>query len=162
MTLGTQAFSDCPRLITYSISPSNPHFQSLDGILFTNSLETLILYPPAKLETTYRVPETVRSIGPFAFAKCDNLIGISLPEDLLSIEPSAFASCFALEQLSLPQSITSIEDSTFDLCTSLSQINLPDTLTSIGNSAFANCDSLTSISLPSNSYLNWKLNVQIL
>ena len=95
--------------------------------------------------TSIIAPNTVTSIGNFAFYLCTSLASISLPA-ATSIGDGAFYECTSLVSISLPDA-TSIGVYAFCYCTSLASISLPDA-TSIGNDAFNHCTSLASVSLP--------------
>ena len=98
--------------------------------------------------TSITLPDSLTSIGDYAFASCTSLTSINLPDSLTSIGNGAFSRCTSLTSITLPEGLTSIGDFAFFSCTSLTSINLPDSLTSIGIQAFYSCTSLTSINLP--------------
>ena len=58
------------------------------------------------------LPESVETIGPFAFRKCENLAQVHLPSQLQRIGKEAFAYCYRLKQIEVPAD-TVIEDSAF-------------------------------------------------
>lgn len=94
------------------------------------------------------IPDSVTSIGNYAFYNCTSLTSISIPDSVKSIEDKAFYNCISLANIELPNSITSIGSWAFYKCTSLTSIEVPDSVTSIDASAFSNCTSLTSITIP--------------
>ena len=104
----------------------------------------------SSLLTTVLLPNTLTSIGEYAFNGCSSLTGIHLPDNLTSIGESTFNGCSSLTEINLPDNLTSIGESTFNGCSSLTEIHLPASLTSIGGSAFRGCSSLTGIHLPDN------------
>ena len=60
------------------------------------------------------LPESITSIGDYAFAHCNDLVRVNMPEQLTSIGNSAFIYCRNLTELDLPDGITSIGSSAFD------------------------------------------------
>ena len=68
-----------------------------------------------------------------------------MPNSVTSIGNYAFRGCANLTSVTIGNSVTSIGDCTFECCTSLTSITIPDSVTSIGDSAFYNCSSLTSV-----------------
>lgn len=58
-TMG-DAFRACMDLETVEVHPENSHFVSVDGVLYSGDMETLLVYPYAKRTTEFAVPETVR------------------------------------------------------------------------------------------------------
>jgi len=49
----------------------------------------------------------VTSIGPFAFAGCTNLTGITIPDSVTSIKSEAFRNCTALTSVTFQGTIAS-------------------------------------------------------
>ena len=98
------------------------------------------------------LPEGVTSIGIFAFNNCSGLTGsLVLPEGLTSIGSYAFYNCSGLTgSLVLPEGVTSIDDYAFYACSGFTgDLVLPEGLTSIGGDAFQECSGLTgSLVLP--------------
>ena len=94
------------------------------------------------------IPNTVTSIGYYAFSGCTSLTSITIPDTVTSIGGNAFSGCTSLTSITIPDSVTSIGDAAFWNCTNLTSITIPDSVTSIGGSAFWNCTSLTSITIP--------------
>lgn len=89
------------------------------------------------------------SIGAHAFDN-SSLVSITIPDSITSIGPYAFTSCFGLTDITLPNGITSIGEHTFDGCIGLSTVEIPDSVTDIGSYAFYRCSELTSLTIPSN------------
>ncbi len=94
------------------------------------------------------IPNSVTSIGDYAFSNCSSLTSITIPKSVTSIEKDAFYSCKALTSITIPNSVTSIGNGAFAWCEGLTSIIIPNSVTSIGDFAFDNCSSLTSITIP--------------
>jgi hypothetical protein len=90
------------------------------------------------------LPNTITSIGDWAFSGCSTLTSVSLPA-AASIGDWAFSGCDALTSVSLPAAET-IGGEAFSGCSALTSVSLP-AAASIGQSAFSGCDALTSIIL---------------
>ena len=67
-----------------------------------------------------------------------------IPNSVTSIGNYAFFSCSSLTSINIPNSITSIGDYAFSFCSSLTSINIPNSITSIGDHAFY-CNNLEEI-----------------
>ncbi len=94
------------------------------------------------------LPETLTSIGTFAFKNTTGLESIVIPNSVTSIGEGAFFGCTSLTSVTLPNQLTSIDGSVFSQCTSLASITIPASVTEIAPYAFEGCTSLTGIALP--------------
>ena len=147
-SIGDSAFYSCTSLTSIEVSGNNKNYSSLDGVLFNKNKTELITYPLGKTDSEYAIPDSVTSIGDYAFKGCTSLTSATIPDSVASIGDSAFYSCTSLTNVTIPNSVTSIGDWAFCNCTSLTSIIIPNSVTSIGDSAFENCTSLTSIIIP--------------
>lgn len=95
---------------------------------------------------------TVTSIGSSAFS-CSNIEKITIPDSVTSIGYFAFGECRELTDVVISGSITSIGNSVFYNCECLKNINIPEGVTSIGAGAFSQCSSLESIVIPASVML---------
>ena len=80
-----------------------------------------------------------------AFSGCKSFASITLPDSVTSIGGWAFEYCTLLRRITIPDSVSSIGANAFYNCTSLTSITIPDSVTSIGDQAFVFCRSLTDI-----------------
>ena len=94
------------------------------------------------------IPDSVTSIGNYAFSGCRGLTSLAIGASVTRIGESAFDGCSYLTSVTIPNSVTFIGDSAFHYCSSLTSIVIPDGVTSIESSAFSNCFSLASITIP--------------
>ena len=85
------------------------------------------------------IPDSVTSIGDYAFGGCEFLQSITIPDSVTSIGDRAFMRCSSLRSVTIPDSVTSIGNDAFACCNSLHSVTIPDSVTSIGDSAFYNC-----------------------
>ncbi|MBO5223249.1 MAG: leucine-rich repeat protein, partial [Clostridia bacterium] len=100
--------------------------EEMSNFIFSSTTKTCsITGIKDKTVTSIEIPDSVTSIGNYAFENCDNLTIIEIPD-----------------------SVTSIGNSAFENCSSLTSVVIGDSVTSIGRSAFENCSSLTSITIP--------------
>ena len=95
--------------------------------------------------TSIEIPNSVTTIGDYAFVYCSSLTSIQIPNSVTSIGDYVFYYCSSLTSIQIPNSVTSIGDYTFSNCSSLTSVIIGNSVTSIGDYAFSNCSSLTSV-----------------
>ena len=100
-----------------------------------------------KLESII-IPDSVTTIGDFAFYQCDSLTSVTIGDSVTTIEEGAFWDCDSLTSVTIPDSVTTIGNNAFAWCDSLTNVTIGDSVTTIGGSAFYWCDSLTSVTIP--------------
>jgi hypothetical protein len=114
-------FYYCLNLQTITVDSRNSVYSSADGVLFNKDQTELILCPAGK-SGIYTSPDSVTSIGAYAFAWCTELTGVVIPEGVTNIGFGGFFSCMGLSSITIPASVTSIDDWTFAQCGSLTAI----------------------------------------
>lgn len=153
ITIGTglssiyESFPDSGDLVSVEVDEGNMFFSSEDGILFNKERTELVLYPSSKTEDSFTVPDTVTTIGSYAFRGSSFLSEVDLGH-VTTVESNAFRDCSKLLRLVIPDSMVSIGSWAFDNCSSLVDIEFGNGLERIGSYAFDDCDSLVSVELP--------------
>ena len=114
------AFYDCSGLTSIIVAADNSYYDSRNNCnaiieTATNSLIT------GCMNTV--IPNSVTSIGSFAFKGCSGLTSVTIPDGVTTIYESAFAYCDKLVTLSIPSSVISIEIEVFYGCENLAVIN---------------------------------------
>ena len=94
------------------------------------------------------IPNSVTSIGNYAFYKCSGLTSVTIPNSVTTIGNLAFDECTGLTSVIIPNSVTSIGNYAFSFCTGLTSVTIPNSVTSIGSYAFEYCTGLTSVIIP--------------
>ena len=143
--IGQNAFKDCSEWDQIVVESGNMSYDSrgnCNAIIDTNTNELIM----GCMNTN--IPETVTSIGDYAFYQCNGLASVNFSNSVNSIGNYAFYGCIGLDSVDIPNSILSIGNSAFNGCVGLTSINLGDSVITIGNSAFYMCTGLTSISIP--------------
>ena len=107
------AFSGCPSLSSISVDPNNTIYDSRDNC-----------------NAIIRTSDNALIVG------CQSTI---IPNSVTSIGSWAFYGCTSRTSVIIPNSVTSIGDWAFQYCSSLTSVTIPNSVTSIGNSAFRNC-----------------------
>lgn len=96
------------------------------------------------------LPESVISIGEYAFSRCNSLERINFPQALNIIGFRAFFGCSNLKKVELSDDMDEIDNRAFEDCTSLENIKMPQTLNTLGEGTFSGCSNLKHIVLPNN------------
>ena len=125
----------------------SPNFIYEDDVLFNKDKSKIVSFRNQKIES-YIIPDSVTSIGDYAFSGCSSLSNIVIPDCVTDIGKCAFSHCSSLSNIVIPDSVTSIGNDAFLRCSSLSNIVISDSVTSIGNGAFLGCSSLSNIVIP--------------
>lgn len=90
------------------------------------------------------LPDTIKTIGSFAFAYNTALESVNIPEGVENIPQECFCGSKSLKNISVPESVRKIGDSAFEECEALEGIELRN-VESIGNEAFYKCSKLKNI-----------------
>jgi hypothetical protein len=155
--IGEAAFCDCRNLMSITIPNSvtdlgkgafigvgevnieqdNPHYISVNGILYSNDKKTLIHYALNKQASAFVIPDFVVHIGESAFRGCRTLTNVTIPSSVEGIGKSAFSDCENLTNVTIADSVKIIGEEAFFGCTNLKNITILSTVTSIGKAAFA-------------------------
>lgn len=138
----------CPALESISVSADNMYFCSVNGVLFSKDMTSIIAYPSAKSNSEYTIPDTVTAIMSDAFAMCMNLETINVPNGVTELGEEAFAMCVSLTSFNVPASVEVIPSICFYNCLSLETVTLSEGLTDIVDFAFFSCPGITEITIP--------------
>ena len=72
--------------------------------------------------TSVTIPNSVTSIGEFAFKGCSSLTSVTIPNSVTSIGYGAFNGSSGLTSVTIPNSVTSIYDYAFAKCSNLENV----------------------------------------
>ena len=151
ISIGGSAFSNCSKLtktnytgdiagwcnIEFGSIYANPMYYSHNFYINDQEIKDLV------------IPNSVTSIGSYAFAGCSSLTSVTIPNRVISIGNHAFFGCSSLTSVTIPNRVISIGNHAFDGCSSLASVTISNRVTSIGSYAFSDCSSLTSVTIPS-------------
>ncbi len=107
--------------------------------------------------TSIEIPDSVTSIGDYAFSGCRGLECISVAsgnnvyrsEQNCLIEKQSNTLIVGCINSVIPNGVTSIGEEAFKYCRKLLSITIPSSVTSIGKSAFEDCTGLESVTIGS-------------
>ncbi len=181
----------CDNLKEIRVDPANPVLEVIDGALINKRDGLLIAHPHQREAEVCTIPEGVKRIGPhafdsnkfikevhfpdtlislgeFAFAYCDNLAEIIMPDSVTEMDISVFNSCrnvhtlhissglnkiktnfsfLPITELNIPDTVTEIYNS-FNYLKNVTNIIVPSGVTKIGNNSFYSCENLSSLTIP--------------
>lgn len=127
------------------------------------------LFKGNKELTSITLPNSIQTIGAFAFEDCSNLSSINIPKSLKSIGEKAFNGCTGLKKVIIPDiaawcavkfdkyggeynssnPLLNAKHIYSDEDTEITNLVIPDGVTCIENMVFIGCEALTSINIPS-------------
>jgi len=142
------AFYYCKTLANIYVKDGNPCFTAVGGVLFNKDKSKIIQYPIGKSSTSYKIPETVTTIGVAAFEYGTKLVSVTIPDSVTSIGQRAFSRCSNLKNLTIPDSVTSIGSYAFRACNAFTEIILPAYLTTISDNMLRECAALKKVTIP--------------
>lgn len=144
-TLGTAAFANCSSLIGIRVDDKNTVYRTVNGILYTADMLTLLQYPAGNANAHLTVPYFVETISEYAFAGA-RIDTVALPESVKTVCSHAFIGS-SVKNIVFPEGLVSIGDFAFRECEELVEISLPDG-TLLGSYVFFGCTSITSFTVP--------------
>ena len=144
-SISSDSFRSCSSLTSIEVDSANPNYSSSsDGkMLLSKDKTTLVAYPSATGDV--RIPNSVISIGSYAFYYCESLTNVTIPDSVTSIGNYAFYYCESLTNVTIPDSVTKIGSYAFSGCEALTSVTIPDSVITIGYYAFIGCENLASV-----------------
>ena len=135
-TIGNEAFSYCYRLASIKTESGNTKYDSRENCNAIIETETNTLIAGCRNTV---IPNSVTTIGNYAFSGCINLASITIPGSVTTIGDGAFSGS-GLTSITIPNSVTTIGDGAFSSCSSLESIK-----TESGNTKYdsrENCNAI--------------------
>ncbi|MBO4519148.1 MAG: leucine-rich repeat domain-containing protein [Paludibacteraceae bacterium] len=154
-SIGYAAFAYCSGLMSVVVKNGNTVYDSRDNCnaIIETSTNTLI----SGCKNTI-IPNSVTSIGEYAFYGCSGLMSVTIGNSVTSIGEYAFSRCSGLTSVVVENGNTVydsrdncnaiIETSTNTLISGCKNTIIPNNVTSIGLGAFYFCSNLTSVTIP--------------
>lgn len=134
--IGEWSMTNNQRLEQFAVDDSNEYFCSVDGVLYSKDMKTIIYYPPA------------RNIKFDKYGEAQNTTQYEIADGVETVRTKAFYKCYYVDSITIPNSVKYIEEKAFHRSSSLTEIKLPLSLTFIGKDAFAYCDKLEKATIP--------------
>ena len=134
-SIGDSAFKSCSSLTSIEVDENNKNYKSIDGVLYSKDGTTLIQYPIGKKDTSFIIPDSVTSIGDWAFSSCRSLTSVVIGDSVTSIGDYAFRYCGSLTSVEIGGSVTSIGDYAFYSCGNLTNLTLGKGIRKMGRNS---------------------------
>ena len=94
------AFFGCVYLTDITVSSDNKNYVSVDGVLFTKNMSTLVAYPAGNERSTYTIPYGVKKICVLAY--CENLKEIVFPDSVIDASSELFiVGCYSFTNITV-------------------------------------------------------------
>ena len=122
-----RAFAGCTNLAKINVDDENNNYSSENGVLFNKDKTKLIKYPEGKCINSssqvpggpiniYNIPETVTTIGSYAFENVEAIGTIMISKNVTTIEESAISTCNNLYIVYIPNTVTNIGTNVLEGC----------------------------------------------
>ncbi len=102
---------------------------------------------PIGSEAALEIPDSVITIGDFAFSGVAELTSVVIPNSVITIGSCAFNGNENLQSVVIGDSVELIGSAAFQQCSSLTSVTMGDSVTTIGVRAFSQCPVLTNFEM---------------
>lgn len=84
-TISGDVFDGCPKLADISISPKNTYMIVENNVIYNKEKTTLIYYAAGLADNKFMIPDTVKTVGTYAFTYCGYLEELRFPDSVTDL-----------------------------------------------------------------------------
>lgn len=117
--VGGNPFSCCMNLSEVILAQDNPYFEMVDGILYGIEDQSVVCCPAVWPGTEIIIRDGTKIIHKSAFCWSLNIEAVRIPESVTSIGNYAFQGCQKLKSVNVPDSVNRIGNMVFYKCPNL-------------------------------------------
>ena len=141
-----KAFQYDDGVTAFELPESCVAYATVDGVLYDKAVTHLLVYPAGRPDVSYETPDTVRTVGSYAFHSCKYLENIRLT-GVEKLEERAFSTAKALKHIDLANSVQLIDTYACANLSTLTYLTGTGALRAIGANAFSSTG-LEFVTLP--------------
>ena len=141
-----KAFQYDDGVTAFELPESCAAYATVDGVLYDKAVTHLLVYPAGRSDVSYETPDTVRTVGSYAFHSCKYLENIRLT-GVEKLEERAFSTAKALKHIDLANSVQLIDTYACANLSTLTYLTGTGALRAIGANAFSSTG-LEFVTLP--------------
>lgn len=130
------------------VDERNPYFAARENILFSKNFDTLYYCSCSRKQKEYVIPESVTTMGDYAFSGMEKLENVQFGSGVKRIGNYAFVAA-GLRKVVLPPSVEYVGREAFSYISQLSFVDFSSTkIKALKNGVFCDCRKLTDVLLP--------------
>ena len=160
-TVESVCFESWFEVAEFNVDAGNTHLKSVDGVLYSADMRTLICYPKLSKTVSYTIPNGVETIEEDAFQGLHSLQTLEVPSSLVDgLETRNFWASFSLQNINVHTGtvysshngiVYNAAGDTLLMCPAgkTGTINIKTGTRTIGEYSFGYCKFVESISIPS-------------
>lgn len=134
-------------LTRITVDEANPAFSAADNVLYNKDKTALLRYASMQTKKSFDIPQTVTSIGDYAFYRATMLKNLTIPSQLKSVGDYAICQT-GIKSIDLPETVDEIGDDALSYNDSLTTVTLPSKVSKMGTYALSENGELLSADLP--------------